>query len=191
MQSRLINIKIIFSFTLFFFSICIPTDREPCTGDNPPHSDSKVYLIKQTIRNACGAIAILNAVANAEEYITFKEGSVLKDFFEKTRNLSPEERAEALMSSSEINDTHYQCAQSGQTACHDPEEPSDLHFIAFVHRNGHLYECDGRKAGPVYHGPSSENTFLFDAVKVCREQIKKHPTCMRFSAIALSNVSAE
>lgn len=150
-----------------------------------------MYFIKQTIRNACGAIAILHAIANNMEYITFKEGSTLKAFIEKTKDLSPDEKAEVLMSSSHINDTHHECAQSGQTSAPDADESVDLHFIALVHRNGHLYELDGRKSGPVSHGPSSEGTFLSDAVKVCREFMSKNPSCLRFTAVALSKPPAE
>ena len=41
-----------------------------------------------------------------------------------------------------------------------------VHFIAFVPCDGFLYELDGRKSGPVNHGPTSADTVLQDAVKV-------------------------
>ena len=34
------------------------------------------------------------------------------------------------------------------------------HFIALVSKGGHLYEMDGRKAGPVNHGPTTDASFL-------------------------------
>ena len=40
------------------------------------------------------------------------------------------------------------------------EEEINLHFIAFVHRDGSLYELDGRKPFPINHGPSSDDTLL-------------------------------
>ncbi len=36
-------------------------------------------------------------------------------------------------------------AQQGQTAAPNAEEEVDLHFVAFVCRDGSLYELDGRK----------------------------------------------
>ena len=39
------------------------------------------------------------------------------------------------------------------------DDKVDFHFIAFVENNGHLYELDGRKAGPVDCG-KIEGDFL-------------------------------
>lgn len=47
-----------------------------------------------------------------------------------------------------------EAAQQGVTAAPSADEEVDLHFIAFVHRDGCLYELDGRKAGPINHGAS-------------------------------------
>ncbi len=46
-----------------------------------------------------------------------------------------------------------EAAQQGATAAPAADEEVDLHFIAFVQREGSLYELDGRKAGPINHGP--------------------------------------
>jgi len=34
------------------------------------------------------------------------------------------------------------------------------HFVAYVHKNGHLYELDGRREFPINHGPTSAETLL-------------------------------
>lgn len=36
----------------------------------------------------------------------------------------------------------------------------NLHFIAFVQKDGLIYEMDGRKISPVEHGKTSNETFL-------------------------------
>ena len=40
------------------------------------------------------------------------------------------------------------------------EEHVDYHFIAFVEKDGILYDLDGRKPAPVNCGPTSKETFL-------------------------------
>lgn len=42
----------------------------------------------------------------------------------------------------------------------NPDEAVLLHFVCFVHRDGRLYELDGRKAGALDHGPTSPETLL-------------------------------
>ena len=61
-------------------------------------------------------------------------------------------------------------AEEGSTAPPSADAAVDLHFVCFVHRGGSLWELDGRKAGPVLHGASSEASFLSDAVEVVREK---------------------
>ncbi|XP_074601988.1 ubiquitin carboxyl-terminal hydrolase isoform X3 [Brevipalpus obovatus] len=160
----------------------------PGTGDEPSKVDSSnVYYIRQVIRNACGAIAILHAVANNADKISFQPDSPMKAFIDKTKDLSPEQKAEVMMDSTELSEAHHECAKDGQTQAPDADASIDLHFVALVHRNGNLYELDGRKSGPVIHGKTSEESFLEDAAKVCKRFMEKNPVCMRFSAIALTN----
>ena len=51
-------------------------------------------------------------------------------------------------------------AQEGQSAV---VQDVNTHFVAFVEKEGQLYELDGRKATPINHGPTSAATLL----KVC------------------------
>ena len=96
------------------------------------------------------------------------------------------------------------------------EEEINLHFIAFVHRDGSLYELDGRKPFPINHGPSSDDTLLKvpacgrswpctgggllislarpvfgclrpqDATAVVRAFMDRDPTNLQFTMIALA-----
>jgi len=52
-------------------------------------------------------------------------------------------------------------------------------------KNGELYELDGRKSFPIKHGTTSEETFLNDAAKVCKEFMARDPEEVRFTAIAI------
>ncbi|XP_021037439.1 ubiquitin carboxyl-terminal hydrolase isozyme L3 isoform X1 [Mus caroli] len=66
------------------------------------------------------------------------------------------------------------------------DEKVDLHFIALVHVDGHLYELDGRKPFPINHGKTSDETLLEDAIEVCKKFMERDPDELRFNAIALS-----
>ena len=44
---------------------------------------------------------------------------------------------------------------------------------------------DGRKPYPINHGPSSSETFVQDAARVCQEYMNRDPDEVRFTMIAL------
>ena len=60
------------------------------------------------------------------------------------------------------------------------------HFIALVNVDGKLYELDGRKEGPIFHGPTSQMTLLKDACGVIKKFMARDPTEMRFTITALA-----
>ncbi|KAI1301923.1 Ubiquitin carboxyl-terminal hydrolase isozyme L3 [Halotydeus destructor] len=148
----------------------------------------KVYWMKQTIRNACGTIALLHSVGNNTDKIQLTEGSLLRKFFDNTSNLDPQDIGKQLENNTDISSTHETHAQEGQTSAPDISEEIDFHFVAFVERNGHLYQLDGCKKGPIDHGQSTPESFLKDAAAVCRQIVSQNPDCLNFTAVALSQV---
>ncbi|CAN9497577.1 unnamed protein product [Ophioblennius macclurei] len=148
-----------------------------------------VYFIKQTIGNACGTIGLIHAVANNQAQLEFDADSPLKKFLEQTSKMTPDERAIFLEKDESIRVTHESSAQEGQTEAPSLDEKVNLHFIAFVSNGGHLYELDGRKPQPIVHGKTSEETFLEDAVEVCKAFMDRDPQEVRFTIIALSKDS--
>jgi len=60
------------------------------------------------------------------------------------------------------------------------------HFVAFIQKEGNLYELDGRKEFPINHGGSSAETFLQDAAKVCQEYMSRNPNNVNFTICALT-----
>lgn len=150
---------------------------------NPPKVPEELYFIKQYVPNACGTIALIHAVANMKD-IEINDG-FFKEFIEKTRDMNPEERGKLLENDETLSKTHQELAEEGQTT-HNPEEPVLLHFIAFVNKNGTLYELDGRKVYPVVHGPTSEETFLNDTAAVCKKFMARDPEDVRFTVLAIN-----
>lgn len=94
------------------------------------------------------------------------------------------------------------------------DSPVNHHFVAFIQKDGSLYElgqyffldqwgviiadqsqiessiflfADGRQSVPVNHGPSSPETFLEDATRVCQEYMARDPDEVRFTIVALAS----
>lgn len=147
-----------------------------------------VYYMKQTIRNACGTVALIHAVANNESVLNLHDDSVLKKFLDATRRLSPEEKGKYLEQDTEISSVHESSAQQGQTETPNLDEDVNPHFIAIVNVKGKLVELDGRKLGPLMHGDTSEKTFLKDALRVCKEYIERDPENLNFNALSFGAV---
>lgn len=160
-------------------------EEEERLRDQQPAS-SDVYFIKQTIGNACGTIGLIHAVANNMEHLEFEPDSSLKKFLQQTIKMTPEERATFLEKDESIRVTHESSAQEGQTEAPSIDEKVNLHFIAFVNVGGQLFELDGRKPFPIGHGKTSEDTFLEDAVAVCKVFMARDPEEVCFTIIALS-----
>ncbi|KAK1121135.1 hypothetical protein K0M31_010448 [Melipona bicolor] len=151
--------------------------------------DTEVFHMKQYIHNACGTIALIHSIGNNRDTIDLQDG-FLKTFLDKAKNLSFVECGKLLMESDGISITHKDVAQEGQTEVPSDEAQVYHHFVAFVHKNGILYELDGRKSPPINHGPTSPETLLEDAARVCKEYMARDPEEVCFTVLALANSDA-
>lgn len=52
--------------------------------------------------------------------------------------------------------------------------------------DGTLYELDGRKTFPIKHGVTSDESFVQDAARVCKEFMDRDPEELRFTVMALA-----
>lgn len=143
---------------------------------------SEVYFLKQTVVNSCGTIALLHAVGNNKNKLTFDSNSALKKFLDDTAGMSADDRAKQLEKNQAIQEAHNEVAVQGQ--CRPEADKVNFHFIAFVNVNGQLYEFDGRMNGPVKHGATKDESFVTDAAKVCRGFMEREQGEVRFSAVA-------
>uniref|UniRef100_F6QSC7 Ubiquitin carboxyl-terminal hydrolase n=2 Tax=Ciona intestinalis TaxID=7719 RepID=F6QSC7_CIOIN len=167
----------------------ITQDYYEAFKDEPKQEVSeKLFFMKQTIRNACGTIGVIHAVANAREKIGIDETSVIGKFLADCGKLDSSDKGKRLETDVSIQNLHKQCASEGQTAALAAESKVDLHFVALVQVDGCLYEFDGCKPTPVNHGSSSEETFVMDAARVCREFMAKNKNELRFTIVALSKL---
>ncbi|KAM1034331.1 hypothetical protein ACFX2J_037558 [Malus domestica] len=172
---------------LFLYPITAKTEEERMMQANEKQEPKgSVYFMKQTVGNACGTIGLLHAVGNINSEIKLVEDSFLDRFFKKTASMDPLQRAAFLESDPEMEVAHSVAANGGDTEASDNV---DTHFICFACVDGELYELDGRKSGPISHGPSSPDSLLQDAAKVIQGMIQKNPDSLNFNVIAISKKS--
>jgi ubiquitin carboxyl-terminal hydrolase L3 len=163
------------------------------TTATPTEQDSSVWFIKQRIGNACGTIALLHALFNAPESLrnnnSFRPHSFLQILADDCPNsLDPLAKAERLENDPHIAQLHDDASSSKANATNRGNLDDDIvtHFIALVHVEGRLYELDGRKEGPIDHGPTTPNTLLSDSTAVVKKFMAKDPQEMRFTILALA-----
>ena len=166
------------------------TPEEQSTSAALPQQDN-VWFIKQRIGNACGTIGLLHSLLNLPEPLKMmiQQDSWLEKFSDSCpAPLDPTAKAEILEADSKIEKMH-DAATSDESNATDRGSTKDeilTHFVALVCVNDRLYELDGRKQGPVDHGPTSQATLLKDAIGVVQTFMARDPTEMRFTMTALA-----
>ncbi|CDW88421.1 carboxyl-terminal proteinase [Stylonychia lemnae] len=130
------------------------------------------FFIKQTIKNACGTIALLHALLNNTTAIggVFREESFLEEFYFLNDKTSPEERAAALYKDEKLEETHQEAAVQGETR---PQENAECHFVTYIQKDGFIYEMDGRLNAPVQKAEIKEDQSLGKEVsKIIKQYIE-------------------
>eukprot|EP01112_Ceratiomyxa_fruticulosa_P022228 TRINITY_DN8080_c0_g1_i1.p1 TRINITY_DN8080_c0_g1~~TRINITY_DN8080_c0_g1_i1.p1 ORF type:complete len:230 (-),score=43.53 TRINITY_DN8080_c0_g1_i1:120-809(-) len=144
----------------------------------------KVYFTRQTIGNACGTIGMIHCILNNVDKFELGPG-FFQTFLDKTKALDPKGRADALVESDDLEQSHQVFANEGQSRPPQPQDDIDLHFVAFVHHDGHLYELDGVKPFPINHGPTTQDNLLTDAIRVMKTVMDLEPAELRYTMVAL------
>ncbi|EWC45431.1 hypothetical protein DRE_00830 [Drechslerella stenobrocha 248] len=133
-----------------------PTSDDPAKRNDNAYVDARetpdgpVLYIKQTIKNACGLMALLHSVLNGSARKHITPGSNLAKLLEEATPLDPLKRAQLLIESPSLAAAHKQAAEAGETEAPDAESEVDYHYIAFVRGNGEdkgVYEMDGSRTG--------------------------------------------
>ena len=143
--------------------------------------------MKQTIGNACGTIALLHSLGNNKAVLT--SDGFLQQFMEDTKEYTHAERGEYLehgAGASCLEKIHAEAAHAGVTRAPSVDEEINLHFVAFVEHNGGLWELDGRKAGPVYHGKADGNSLLQRVAEVVKKEYIETSDSLDFNMMALA-----
>ncbi|XP_075970098.1 ubiquitin carboxyl-terminal hydrolase-like [Anticarsia gemmatalis] len=150
-------------------------------GLQPPKD---VFHLKQVLSNVCGTIALVHSIANNMNSIEIDDG-LLKKYLHDAKGLDAAAKGALLENSSAILEAYREIVRSGGQEATEAEEIVNNHFVTFIHKDGVLFELDGRKAFPINHGPTSPERLLEDAAKVCREFIAREPDNIGFNVVAL------
>ncbi|KAJ7443943.1 ubiquitin C-terminal hydrolase L3 [Mycena galericulata] len=153
---------------------------------------------EQTIRHACGLFAMLHAVANLSPSgdQSIEPDSLLASLLRAAIPLGPTERAAELKNSGGIARVYNTAALRGSSPLLHAEDEVPGHFVCFVRspRNGHIYELDGGKNGPVDHDVflDGDRDMLSGGLKLVRDfvQSRLDPANPHFHLMALVPATA-
>ena len=157
-----------------------------------------LWYAKQRIRNACGTIAVLHALANCPKQVrdvSIQPSTWLSSFLDKCpASIPPGEKAEILEGDVELERMHEHatgalCNATSRGALGDKV---DMHFITFVCVDGKLYELDGRvDEGPICYGETAQDRLLRDTCEIIKRFMEADPSEMRFTLVALAPKTLE
>lgn len=142
---------------IFLFKYLDSHQRDPTKeGGQQQTPPPGTWFAHQVVTNACATLAILNAVMNIPSgSSSIQLGTELNQLKEFSADLDSQVTGELLTNSEKIRSVHNSFARPDPFQRDEPKQVSNedaYHFIAYVPIQGKLYELDGLKALPVYHG---------------------------------------
>jgi len=167
---------------IFLFKWQSEADNRPVL-DYDECQKRNVFFARQVINNACATQAILSILFNIEQTGSADGGSVqlgeeLTQFKNFCAGFGPEMTGESIGNSEVIRQAHNSFArpepfvmEKDDDASNDSKDQEDVfHFIAYVPKNGLLYELDGLKPGPIELGSYEVENLWFESVVPFIEQ---------------------
>ena len=147
--------------------------RSKLSAEGGRDPNENVFYMRQRVRNACVTVAAAHAVANCGSSFQLLSGSVKHSFLDQCNSAvtTPSKRGRIFAESDALKALHDACVASEHNQTSSPEAGSNIteHFCAFVRVADSLVKLDGSlEAAPIWHGPTSEESFLGDVAAVVR-----------------------
>ena len=184
---------LLFTCTRNVFFRARQAEKESGKEYNGGGPDEPVIWYRQTIRNACGLIALLHGLSNngARDYM--KQDSDMAKLLEKALPLKPTERAEVLYNSDELEKAHAAAGRLGDTEAPMTGDHVGNHYICFAKGDdGHLWELNGEMKGPIDHGALADDEDMLSpkALNLGIRNFLRHATDedVDFSIVAMAPV---
>ena len=171
----------------------------PCNDSSPDSNasattttpvDEHLWAIKQIpeLDSCCCLIALLHAIGNNLDKVILKPNSPLAEFFEKTKTMTADERALALLDDISIHQAHEETAEQGQTEMIEGDRVG-YHYIAYiVSKNNKLYQMNGTSKGPQakFIGELNEESFYSCVTREIKQKVNELDGDIRFNLIGLA-----
>eukprot|EP00965_Chrysotila_dentata_P260216 6213823-Pleurochrysis_carterae.AAC.4 len=122
---------------IFLYPFSLVEARKRAVGAQRGETNPRVWHMKQSVANACGAVAIMHAVMNNLDRLG-RSSRFLDDFKDSTRSSSAEARGLAFAPA--VREIHSGIAARGQTDAPRPTADLDFHFLSYVEVDNRLYE---------------------------------------------------
>lgn len=135
---------------ILLFPITEAYEKARLEEESKNSPNTEIVWFKQTVKNACGLYALLNSISNLDE-TSYEPNSRVVEFKKSYKDIT---QVEKLVEN--LKKDYTEAATSGETEAPDAEEDTTLHFITFIKQNGHVYEMDGRRKGPLDLGEAED-----------------------------------
>jgi ubiquitin carboxyl-terminal hydrolase L5 len=151
-------------YGLIFLFKWKPGDSTALPGDRTPLVEipEGLFFARQVTTNACATQAILSVLFNHSD---IELGNTLTEFKSFTESFPPELKGEAIGASEELKTAHNSFARKdvflteGRTHAATGDEDV-FHFVAYLPRDGKVYELDGLQSGPIVIGDFQGNDWM-------------------------------
>ncbi|CRH01320.1 ubiquitin carboxyl-terminal hydrolase, putative [Plasmodium relictum] len=169
---------------IFLYPINEKLNENNSKDGNMKQNIDSIWFIKQNIRNSCGTIALLHLHSNLRNKFLLDKDSIADNFFNKVKEMTPDERAKEFENTKSFELLHHEFA--GEDLGIEKIVDVDTHFIVFLEIDNHVIELDGRKSQPIIHCSTTPDNFLYDAGDIIQKNfIEKCSNDNRFSALAV------
>jgi ubiquitin carboxyl-terminal hydrolase L5 len=154
------------------------TTKEMLSEEQIPET---LFFAHQVTTNACATQAILSVILNQDDKIEL--GPTLQEFKEFTASFPPSLKGVAIASSESIKKAHNAFGRTdaflndGKFISRLSPKEDVFHFVAYVPKDGTVYELDGLQSGPIVVGKLSDDNDPVSVptmwLSVAREAIQK------------------
>jgi len=171
---------------LIFLFKWTKNDNYEATIDHEAPLD--LFFAKQVVTNACATQAILSVLLNAHDRVEL--GDELSQFREFTQEFDAETKGLAVSNSEVIRTAHNSFARPEPIVIQSRPATDDddvFHFVAYVPKDGFVFELDGLREGPINHGPFGDSNWLEVAVPAIQRRIENYATQeIKFNLLAVT-----